>query len=220
MGKRGIVLAALLCGVLGIGEARAQEHKYVGVKKCRSCHKKELMGEQYQAWKDGPHAKAFETLKSDEAIRIAKEKGLDKPPHEADECVKCHVTTHGVPEEMIRYGTSASDGVQCESCHGPGGDYRKKKTMSDHDKAVAAGMWEPGKDEKICGNCHNDESPTWDPTKFERADGTTVAFDFEQAKEKIVHPIPEDVKGRYLELEKKRTAERKAKGLSADEEEE
>jgi hypothetical protein len=29
-------------------------------------------------------------------------------------------------------------------------------------------------------------------------------FDFAQAKERIPHPIPEDVKGRYVELEKER----------------
>ena len=67
--------------------------------------------------------------------------------------------------------------------------------MSDHDKAVAKGMWNPGEDEKICLACHNDESPTWDPAK---------GFDFEAAKKKIAHPIPEDVKGKYLEIVKQR----------------
>jgi hypothetical protein len=28
--------------------------------------------------------------------------------------------------------------------------------------AVAAGMWEPGEDEKICTQCHNQDSPTSD----------------------------------------------------------
>jgi hypothetical protein len=55
-------------------------------------------------------------------------------------------------------------------------------------------MWEPGKNAEICTACHNDESPTWDPAK---------GFDYEAAKEKIAHPIPEHVKGRYLELAKK-----------------
>jgi hypothetical protein len=83
--------------------------------------------------------------------------------------------------------------------------------MSDHDKSIAAGMWEPGEDEKICTGCHNDESPTWDAEK---------GFDYEERKEEIAHAIPEDVKGKYLEVEKKRKAERKAAGEDVDDDEE
>jgi hypothetical protein len=67
--------------------------------------------------------------------------------------------------------------------------------MSDRDKAIAKGMWEPGKDEKICAACHNDRSPTWD---------AAVGFDYEARKKKIAHPIPEDVKGKYLEIANQR----------------
>ena len=197
-------IALLVFGMLST--ASAKEHLFVGVAKCQSCHKKELMGNQYAVWQKGPHAKAFATLKGDEAIRIAREKGLANPPHESPECLQCHVTAHGVEAARIRYPMKASDGVQCESCHGPGNDYRKKTTMSDEKKAIAAGMWQPGEDEKICTTCHNDKSPSWDPKKYKLADGSSVGFDYEQAKEEIAHPIPEDVKGHYLELVKKKKA--------------
>lgn len=188
--------------------AVAQDHKYVGVKDCGRCHKKELIGNQLSDWEKGPHAKAFETLKGDEAKRIAKEKGLTVPPHEADECVRCHATAHGLEKaQILKKPLAISDGVQCESCHGPGSDYRKKTVMADHDKAVAAGMWEPGENEKICTGCHNPDSPTWDPAK---------GFDFAAMKKEIEHPIPEDVKGRYIEAEK---AARKG-GAAADDDEE
>lgn len=180
------------------GQASAKEYKYIGVDGCGKCHEKELMGDQVSAWKEMDHAKAFETLKGDEAKKIAQEKGLSVPAYEADECLRCHATAHGLEEAQIhRRPLKIEDGVQCESCHGPGSEYRKKKTMSDHDKAVAAGMWEPGEDEKICTACHNDESPTFE------------SFDFAEYKEKIAHPIPEDVKGRYLEIEKQRRKERR-----------
>jgi hypothetical protein len=58
-------------------------------------------------------------------------------------------------------------------------------------------------------------SPSWDPGRYELADGGTAGFDHEQAKEEIAHPIPEDVKGRYIEIEKERKA--KKKGGAADE---
>jgi hypothetical protein len=129
------------------------------------------------------------------------------------------VTGHGVAAAQIRYPLKASDGVQCESCHGPGNDYRKKKVMSDEKKAIAAGMWQPGDEEKICTTCHNQKSPSWDPKKFKLANGSTVGFDFEQAKEKIAHPIPKDVKGHYLEIVAKRKAAGQA-GAGEDEDDE
>jgi hypothetical protein len=206
------IAVAIGIGWMAGGASAAGEHQYVGAKKCRSCHKKELIGNQYGEWEKGVHAKAYDALKSDKALKLAKEKGVAGPPHEADACLKCHMTAFGKPATAFDRGPlKPSDGVQCESCHGPGSDYKKKKTMSDRDKAIAAGMWEPGEDETICTACHNDESPTWDPAK---------GFDYAAAKEEIAHPIPEDVKGKYIELEKKQRAERRARGEADDEEEE
>jgi hypothetical protein len=201
------VFVAALPGLALGAEAATPAHKYVGAKKCQSCHKKELIGDQYGEWKKGVHAKAFETLKGEKAAELAKKKGIAGPPHEAGECLKCHMTGHGLPASAFKQAPlKPADGIQCESCHGPGADYKSKKIMSDHDRAVAKGMWDPEKDEKICLECHNDESPTWDPAK---------GFDFEAAKEKIAHPIPKDVKGKYLEIVKQRKA---GQGGSADEE--
>jgi len=199
---------AMAVSTAGIASADA---KYVGASKCKTCHKKELIGNQYGAWEEAKHSKAFETLKGDKALELAKEKGLTGPPHEAPECLKCHATAYG--EDAAKFAKkplAAKDGVQCESCHGPGSLYKKKKTMADQDKSVAAGMWEPGKDEKICASCHNDESPTSDPAE---------GFDYEKRKEEIAHAIPADVKGKYIEIEKKLKAEKKARGGAVDEEE-
>jgi hypothetical protein len=190
--------------LLGAAQASAADQKYTGVKDCGRCHKKELIGNQLAAWEKSHHSKAFETLKSDAALEIAKQRGMTTPPHEADDCVRCHATAHGLEASQIHKKPLAlSDGVQCESCHGPGSAYRKKKTMSDHDKAMAAGMWEPGKDEKICTQCHNADSPSWDEAK---------GFDYEAMKKEIAHKIPEDVKGHYIELEKEARKQRKAAG--------
>jgi len=187
--------------LLFLAGSAAAEPKYVGVKDCARCHKKELIGDQYSAWKESQHAKALATLQSEEALKIAEKKGLATKPHEADECLRCHATGHGLePAQLHKAPLALSDGVQCESCHGAGSDYRKKKVMADREKSIAAGMLEPGKDEAICTGCHNQDSPTWDPAK---------GFDFEAGKQEIDHPIPEDVKGRYLELEK--AAREKAK---------
>ncbi len=186
------------------------EHQYVGARKCKSCHGKELMGDQYGAWLKDPHHRAFETLKNEHSLAIAKEKGLAEPPHQSDACLSCHVTAYGVPATRIAHELDPADGVQCESCHGPGRDYRKKKVMSDREQALAKGLWDVGEDPAICTGCHNPESPTFDPERYTLPDGSHAGFDFAQASERIAHPIPEHVKGRYLELEEERKQARDA----------
>lgn len=44
--------------------------------------------------------------------------------------------------------------------------------------------------EDTCKQCHNPESPTWNPEQFTTKDGKKVGFDFEQAKKIIAHPDP------------------------------
>lgn len=186
-------------------------HDWVGVEKCRTCHKKKLLGNQHAAWLKGPHARAYETLSNDRSLAIAREIGLPQPPNESPECLRCHISAYGVPALRIANSLPREDGVGCESCHGPGRDYRKKRIMSDREKAAAKGLWDASHRAEVCEACHNPDSPTYDPERYRLADGTTRGFDFEVAKTRVPHPIPEDVKGRFLELEKaQKEAERAA----------
>jgi len=165
-----------------------QQHKYVGAKKCKTCHEKKDIGDQYAWWLDSSHAKALETLASDQAKTWATERGVSDP-QKADECVRCHVTAHGVPDTGVSRKFDRTAGVQCESCHGAGKDYRKKKVMIDRELAVAKGL--VLQNEEVCVSCHNDESPAWDAERYTRADGSKVGFDYDQAVKKIAHPVPE-----------------------------
>jgi cytochrome c peroxidase len=190
---------AVVCGLtLGVALTSAADSgfKYIGASKCRTCHKKELIGDQWSKWEESGHAKAFKTLEGEKAIAVAKEKGISGPPSEAAECLKCHATAATLGAgDVEKKPLSNSDGVQCETCHGPGSGYKKKKVMADHEKSLAAGLIVP--DEKTCTQCHNDESPTF------------KGFDYAEASKKIAHMIPEDVKGKYIEVEKARKAEGK-----------
>jgi hypothetical protein len=96
-----------------------------------------------------------------------------------------------VPESRLARTFNAKLGVQCETCHGAGSGYRKKKIMMDRDLAISKGLISPPKEEG-CRDCHNDKSPAWKPDRYTREDGTKVGFDFEQAKKVIEHPVPED----------------------------
>ena len=196
---------------MAVGDASARvEHDYVGVAKCKSCHGKELMGDQVSAWKSGPHRSGWLVLQSPEALRVAEEEGLEMPPSEAPECLVCHVTAFGVPPERISKPLDERDGVQCESCHGPGRHYRKKKIMADLDRAKANGLWIPDAQSGVCERCHNEQSPTFRTDRFMRADGATFAFDYQLAVVEVDHPIPEHVKGQYLELDEARKKAEKA----------
>jgi hypothetical protein len=155
-------------------------HQYVGVSKCAMCHKSKARGDQYDQWKATAHASAYANLAGDAAKKAGKEKGVDDP-QKSPKCLKCHVTGYGAPKEQLAASYNMEDGVTCEACHGPGGDYMKLSIMKDKEKAIAAGLIMPTKD--VCVTCHNQESPTF------------VSFDFDKMFPKIAHPIPKAEEG-------------------------
>ena len=181
-----LVLAVLWGPSNGIAQDR-DAALLVGTKKCKMCHKKEEKGNQFQKWLDGPHAKAFEALGSDEAKAAGATLGIEDP-QASGKCLKCHSTAYNFTEKLQTEAVLVTDGVSCESCHGPGKNYKKKETMQDRKASIAAGMIHPAAEH--CEKCHNEENPTWDPEKYTLADGTKSGFDVEQAYEKIKHPNP------------------------------
>ncbi len=154
------------------------QHKYVGVGKCKTCHKSKRSGQQYQIWQKSKHSKAYATLSSAESKKIAKEKGLGDP-QKAPQCLKCHITAYNADKNLLGKRYKMEDGVGCESCHGPGGDYYKKKVMKaiyeGKQDGKAVGLIKP--DEKTCKKCHNEESPSYKP------------FDFKKRIKEIAHPV-------------------------------
>ncbi|KAA3662584.1 MAG: cytochrome C554 [Calditrichaeota bacterium] len=182
MSRAKTILITTVCTVFLGANLIAQEGKvfdYTGAKGCRKCHKSVKSGEQYKIWLENSHAKAYETLASEESLKIAKEKGI-ADPQKADECLKCHVTAYDAPAERLGKRYAIEEGVSCESCHGAGSAYSKKKIK----KAIVAGEMDPASvgllkvTKETCVDCHNEESPTYKP------------FDYEKQKEKIAHPKP------------------------------
>jgi hypothetical protein len=153
-------------------------HKYVGVKVCAMCHKGEAKGKMFEIWQSSKHASAYKSLLLPEAKKIAEKKGLKKPANESPECLKCHVTAHGVDAKLVDAKFDMKDGIGCESCHGAGSDYKAMNVMKDKAKAIAAGLVLAKADEKLCMKCHNEESPTFKEFKYK---------DFWA---KIKHPLP------------------------------
>ena len=171
-----MVGVTVLAWALGACAADAPAHKYLGAAKCSVCHGSEAKGNQFGVWKKTAHARAYDALAGEAALKIAKEKGLAKPPQQSDECLKCHVTGFGKPAATFDATYKKEEGVTCEACHGPGSDYKTISVMKDQAAAIAAGLVLP--DEKTCTQCHNKESPVF------------KGFVFKEYVAKIAHPNP------------------------------
>ena len=172
-----LIALTLAVSVRSLAQDKAA-HKYVGVQMCAPCHKAEKQGKQYDIWKGSQHAEAYHTLETPRADSIAKAKGLKAAAKESPECLECHVTGYVVDPKSVTTAIKPSDGVQCETCHGPGSDYKSLSVMKDRQKAVAAGLTIFKDDPKLCTKCHNAESPSF------------KGFKYDEYWSKIKHPIP------------------------------
>jgi len=117
----------------------AEPAHLVGVKKCKMCHNKASTGNQYQKWVDGPHSKALKTLAGKEAKAVAAELGI-ADPQKSGKCLKCHSTAYYFTEKVQNEKIAVAESVSCESCHGPGKNYKAKSVMQNRAKSIAKGM--------------------------------------------------------------------------------
>ena len=189
MNKRMLVLIGVTAGFAAgsIIAADRDASLYVGVKSCKMCHKKPEEGEQFAKWSDSKHSKAFELLGTPEAKEAGKKVGVDDP-QKSGKCLKCHSTAYNFTEAVATTEIPVEEGVSCESCHGPGKNYKKKEIMKDKKQAVAGGLIEDAK--VSCKECHNEKAVGWKADRYTLKDGTKTGFDFDQAFEKIKHPRP------------------------------
>ncbi len=173
-----VLLTALL---LAFADSSSQQSKfkYVGANTCVGvCHRSEEQGNQYEIWKNSKHSGAYLTLQTDKADSIARASGFSTRAFETPSCVKCHTLGKDFNESELLGSFDISQGVQCESCHGPGSEYKVLEVMKDPERSAAKGLIVHMEREKFCTNCHNPESPTY----FE--------FDYDPMWEMIAHPKP------------------------------
>jgi hypothetical protein len=170
--KKSFILIALMI-FMGV-TVSAQTFKYVGADKCKMCHNKPATGDQYAKWVSTPHAKALASLASKEALDYAKKNGIADPAKDA-KCLKCHSTFSAVKENQ-RGGILATEGVSCESCHGPGSAYKSPTIMKNKEQAKLNGLILPKKE--VCLTCHNKENPFF------------KEFNYDVAITKVNHPNP------------------------------
>ncbi len=177
----------LIFSLAFISTVSAQD--YIGASKCKMCHKSAAKGNQWGKWQAAQHSKSLAILSTDEAKKIAAERGIADPA-KSGECLQCHVTGWGKggytldvdasdPKAVKKNNDLAS--VGCEVCHGPGSKYKSMKTMKalddgSLDAASVVGYLIPT--EATCRSCHNEKSPSF------------KAFDYKERSAKIAHPNP------------------------------
>ncbi|HUU09811.1 MAG TPA: multiheme c-type cytochrome [Phycisphaerae bacterium] len=128
---------------------------YVGVRVCAECHNGPQSGHLFSRWRASKHARAYASLWSPDAKRIAELSGIREEPQKAAACLGCHVAGYDTEEWEKEDSFVAEDGIQCESCHGPGSEYISPDVMSDpmdREKAMRFGLKKPG--ERECMMCH------------------------------------------------------------------
>ena len=107
------------------------ENGYTGADACRACHPAE-----YADWRVTRHAGANDRL-------------LREQRHFHPDCATCHTTGFGYPTGFrIGEDDGRLEGVQCETCHGPGGRHvRRPERLTIRGKVPA----------DICRGCHTPE---------------------------------------------------------------
>ena len=148
-------------GGLGVNPAHSPRAdllgKYVGTKKCRSCHE-----DAWSKWAKSKHSTAWKSLKE-----------TAQPPRDFDpECIGCHVVGwDGLQHFPYIEGFQSEEkspellNVGCESCHGPGERHIAAELDDDETtQEKIRNSMRLGDDVKnVCYSCHDgDNSPEFD----------------------------------------------------------
>lgn len=152
----------------------SNEAFFVGEAACRPCHQREGSDDIFKRWRRSRHAQAYNVLALPESREIARLSGIDVDPYDSPVCLGCHVTAAGTEEWQRDDTFTFEDGIQCETCHGPG---------SLHIEAVARGDTKAGiiiPDEEFCLVCHNNKGS-------HSAVLETTEFNYDQFLRRVAH---------------------------------
>lgn len=152
---------------------------YVGTEACRPCHPS-----AFEIWVSSPHARTALYLSTQTGREMeAREAERERRTGEKFECRRCHEPPG--PGVVAKFGPGyhPEDGVQCETCHGPGEEHviveTAKDTLSGHK------IFNPKNGNDFCQICHYEEKPFHVPAELR-----TPLFDYKTAWKRIAHPTP------------------------------
>ena len=171
------------------------EPKFLGSQTCSSssCHGgASEKNNQYTIWSthDFHHARPYATLETARSERLADVLKIGNPTQSA-RCTVCHAPFATVPSDRLGHDAQITEGVSCETCHGPAENWIRSHTRPDYTHAdrVTAGM----RDLKnlyvranTCVACHQNIDPeiraAGHPELIFEMDGQSVAMPRHWAK--------------------------------------
>lgn len=124
--------------------------KYIGPGSCAatSCHGSvkpvagsRILQNEYSTWiLQDKHSRSYQALTGEVGQRMARLLKLNAKAEESPKCLACHAL-YTTPEQRGR-AFEISEGVSCESCHGPASAWLGPHTTRDwpHEKSLALGM--------------------------------------------------------------------------------
>ena len=163
------LFAAALCLAAGVPATAQVGGRYVGVATCAgsTCHGRAegngavVRQDEIATWQEpssvsGSHSRALAVLDSLRGRQIAATLGLGEASSEPA-CLGCHATFVPATERGPRF--QLSEGVGCESCHGPAAGWiaTHYTTVGTHPANVAAGLTpldDPRVRAGVCLDCH------------------------------------------------------------------
>ena len=142
-----IVAAIFLPHVLAAQtNSPSDQPKFLGSQSCSasSCHGGAgEKSKQYTIWSthDFHHARPYATLETARSERLAEVLKIGNPAQSA-RCTVCHAPFATVSAERLGHDVSVTEGISCETCHGPSENWIRSHTRPDYTHAdrVAAGM--------------------------------------------------------------------------------
>jgi hypothetical protein len=144
--RQGVCLAAGIVFTAGALRGADTSPNFLGANSCAnsSCHGGAGQNQnQFLVWslKDFHSQRPSATLTTARAKQIADALQIKDPTTDA-RCTVCHAPLHEVPENLRGENFKISEGVSCESCHGPAENWLRSHTRSDYTRAdrTAAGM--------------------------------------------------------------------------------
>jgi len=191
MRKKIVVILATFVWLSALGRPQnPASPRYVGVKVCASCHASGEAGapDAIGLWGKSKHAAAYQALVSStepqsrdmQGFRLwvvtmgnGERYGLPNPAQESKHCLPCHRTGFGAAPRLLGSEFSPADGVQCESCHGPGSLHVEARRTGRAEEIIPFKKYADEAGVKArCLSCHN---------------GTCGEFVFEAAWPRVKH---------------------------------
>jgi len=142
-----------------------------------------VLQNEYVTWtRQDKHAQAYSVLRNDVSKQIAKKLRLGKAAWESSLCLDCHA--HNVPAARRSERFVLSDGVTCESCHGPAGKWLSAHddVGRTHEQNLADGVYpldDPAARARLCLGCHGGNADRFVTHRMMSAGHPRISFELQ-----------------------------------------